>query len=48
MPAISQNSLFGRLQIITQTQPRVQLGKGTLAFLGFSPNGRSLKFKKIV
>ena len=45
MPAVSQNSLLGRLQIITQTQPRVQIGKGTLTYLGF---GRSLKYKKPV
>lgn len=45
MPAVSQNSLLGRLQIITKTQPRVQIGKGTLTYLGF---GRSLKYKKPV
>lgn len=45
MPAVSQNSLLGRLQIITQTQPRIQIGKGTLTYLGF---GRSLKYKKPV
>ena len=43
MPSVSQNSLLGKLQIITQTQPRVQIGKGTLTYLGF---GRSLKYKK--
>ncbi len=43
MYSISQNSLLGRLQVITQTQPRIQIGKGTLTYLGF---GRSLKYKK--
>jgi hypothetical protein len=46
MPAISQNSLFGRLREITKTQPRIEIGKGTMSFLGLPAYGRSLKYKK--
>ena len=46
MPVISPNSLFGRLQIITQTQPRIQIGRGTMPFLGLPSEGRSLKYKR--
>jgi hypothetical protein len=46
MPAVSQNSLFGKLQIITQTQPRIQVGRGTMPFLGLPAEGRSLKYRK--
>ena len=46
MPAISPNSIYGRLRVITQTQPRVQVGRGTMKFLGLPTEGRSLKYKK--
>jgi hypothetical protein len=44
MYSISANSLLGRLRVITRTQPRFTIGKGTQRFLGF---GRSLKFRAI-
>jgi hypothetical protein len=46
MPAISEYSLFGRLREITQKQPRLEIGKGTMSFLGLPAYGRSLKYKK--
>jgi hypothetical protein len=46
MPVISTNSIYGRLREITQKQPRIEIGKGTMAFLGLPAYGRSLKYKK--
>ena len=48
MPVISQYSLFGRLREITQKQPRLEIGRGTMKFLGFPTEGRSLKHKRII
>jgi len=48
MPVISQYSLFGRLQALTKTQPRLEIGRGTMKFLGFPTEGRSLKHKRII